>query len=348
MKRFAIAVAGIAALLAFGASGAAQASVAPRPDNVVGTLYDQVGNAGYYTQSFANTYNQVNGSFTLTYQGTEEYGGVGLQLCSATDGHAAQLGAEPTGTEGQWFIGYWRGYLDNENPTGDGDPCNGSPFLTGTGGAFVNLGTITLTAADPTATVQARIDQTARGIEFYASDSALVTYGPVFVPSFADPFTEAAAGISLNGTSLTPRGEPAVGVLERDRTEPEQRQPRFRVVERRAGGQLGDGQRFQRGPDPGRLADPGGGFPDLAPGPLRQGRVARRLLDLDRSRPVLVLDPRRERRGPVTDPGHAKRRRIPRHARYPAHRSGIALAPVMRALWQDAVSQPGCSHTITT
>lgn len=204
MKRFAIAVAGIAALLAFGASGAAQASVAPRPDNVVGTLYDQVGNAGYYTQSFANTYNQVNGSFTLTYQGTEEYGGVGLQLCSATDGHAAQLGAEPTGTEGQWFIGYWRGYLDNENPTGDGDPCNGSPFLTGTGGAFVNLGTITLTAADPTATVQARIDQTARGIEFYASDSALVTYGPVFVPSFADPFTEAAAGISLNGTSLTP------------------------------------------------------------------------------------------------------------------------------------------------
>jgi hypothetical protein len=192
MRKSILALPAVAAMLMFGATGAAVASPAAKPDNVVGSLYTTNGTAGWYTNSFANTFKQVDGTFTLNPENVANYGGVGIQLCTSTNGHAAQVGAVPLGPgSGLWAVGYWRGFLFG-NPTGDNDPCNGGFFgFTGSGG-FTQLGIVKAGT-----TVQAEIKQTRGGLLFSVADGPLVSF-TYFLPSFPGFFNEAAAGTSFN------------------------------------------------------------------------------------------------------------------------------------------------------
>jgi len=191
MRKSMLVLPALAAMLTFGATGAALASPSVKPDNVVGSLYTTNGTAGWYTNSFANTFRQVNGTFTLNTENVANYGGVGIQLCTSTNGHAAQLGAVPLGPgSGYWAVGYWRGFLFG-NPTGDNDPCNGG-FFGFRGGGFTQLGIVPAGT-----TVQAEIRQTRGGLLFTAADSQLTSF-TYFLPSFPGFFNEAAAGTSWN------------------------------------------------------------------------------------------------------------------------------------------------------
>jgi len=190
--------AAIAAVLTLGAGAAAQASTATaHPANVVGGLYTTNGTAGYYTTSFANTYNQVNGSFKVNLENIGNTGGVGIQLCDSTSGHVAQLGILQV-APGVWEAVAARGFLGNINPTGNGDPCNGSPLLFGTAFPLIQLGAVT-----PGTTVQAQIKRVHGGLLFSIADGPTVNYN-YFIPSFKyPPFNEAAAGTTFNLTTLS-------------------------------------------------------------------------------------------------------------------------------------------------
>jgi hypothetical protein len=190
--------AAIAAVLTLGAGAAAQASTASaHPANVVGGLYDTDGTAGYYTTSFANTYTQVNGSFTVNLENIGNTGGVGIQLCDSTSGHVAQLGIIQV-SPGTWVAVADRGFLANINPTGDGDPCNGSPLLFGTAFPLIQLGPVGVGT-----TVQAQIKRVHGGLLFSIADGPTVNYN-YFIPSFKfPPFNEAAAGTTFDLTTVS-------------------------------------------------------------------------------------------------------------------------------------------------
>jgi hypothetical protein len=201
MRKLILALPAVAAALTFGAGAAAQATPAVHPNGVhpnavVGGLYTTDGTAGYYTTSFANTYNQANGTFTLNLENIADSGGVGIQLCDSTSGHAAQLGAIPDGP-GTWAIVFWRGFLVG-NPTGDNDPCNGSILHFGLGGAGVTQ----LGSVGAGTTVQAQIKEERHGIKFSVADGPVVNFN-YFVPSFRGNFNEAAAGVTGDDTTLS-------------------------------------------------------------------------------------------------------------------------------------------------
>jgi hypothetical protein len=182
----------IAAVLTFGATAAnAATTVIPRPNAVVGSLSNTNGTAGYYTNQFGDTYTQVNGSFSLNKPSLFANGALGIQLCNASTGFAAQIGAIAD-FSGGWIVGYFTGYL---NPaTGiNGDPCDGNTFLYHvTGAGFTALGTV-----QAGTTVQAQIKEVNHGLVFTVADGPTANFS-YFLPSFPGYFNEAAAGISEN------------------------------------------------------------------------------------------------------------------------------------------------------
>ncbi len=189
MRKSILVLPALAAVLTFGA-GAAQASTAsiPHPNVVVGSLSNTNGTAGYYTNQFGDTYTQVNGSFTLNKPSLYANGGIGIQLCNASTGYAAQIGAIANG--GGWTVGYFKGYLTGD-PTGTGSPCDGNTFLSVvTGAGFTALGTVPAGT-----TVQAQIKEVRHGLVFTVADSGLANFS-YFLHSYPGYFNEAAAGIS--------------------------------------------------------------------------------------------------------------------------------------------------------
>jgi hypothetical protein len=196
--------AAIAALATFGASAAGQAATSsPHPANVVGSLFTTNGTAGYYTTAFGQTFTRVNGTFSLNLQNVADSGGVGIQLCTSSSGHAAQLGAVPV-SQGKWAVVFWRGFLVG-NPTGNNDPCNGSQLHFGIGG----FGVTQLGLVGVGTTVTAQIKQRKGGLLFSVQDTPSVNFN-YFLPSFPGHFNEAGAGVSGNMTTLS---APAVNDL---------------------------------------------------------------------------------------------------------------------------------------
>jgi hypothetical protein len=196
MRKLILALPAVAAALTLGAGAAAQAAPAAHPAAIVGSLFTTNGTAGYYTTSFANTYKQVNGTFTLNLENVADNGGVGIQLCDSTTGHVAQLGVVPNGSGG-WEAVLDRGYLFNINPTGDGDPCNGSPLFFGLGFPLIQLGAVGVGS-----TVQAQIKEIRHGLEFSIADGPAVNFN-YFIPSWKGNFNEAAAGVTGDQTTLS-------------------------------------------------------------------------------------------------------------------------------------------------
>jgi len=182
-----------AAALTLGMGAAAQASV-------VGAVSDTNGTAGYYTQSFGALYNQVNGTFKLnepsnTQLGILTNGGIGIQLCNATNGRYAQLGVVDNGA-GEWTVVAASGDYVNTNPVGTGSPCDGNSFFNSThvhGFELWNLGTVPAGT-----TVQGQIQETRGGLVFTAADSDLANFN-YFLPQWRYGFfNEAGAGVSTD------------------------------------------------------------------------------------------------------------------------------------------------------
>ncbi len=191
MRKSILVLPAIAAVLTFGATAANAATASiPRPDAVVGSLSNTNGTAGYYTNQFGDQFTQVNATFSLNKPSLFANGAIGIQLCNATTGYAAQLGAIAT-PAGGWTVGYFKGYL---NPlTGiAGDPCDGNTFLFPTGGGFTALGTVGAGTS-----VQAQIKEVNHGLVFTVADGPTANFN-YFLPSYPGYFNEAAAGISEN------------------------------------------------------------------------------------------------------------------------------------------------------
>lgn len=201
MRKSILVLPAIAAVLTLGA-GAAQASTAgiPRPQVVVGSVTDSNGTAGWYTNSFADTFTQVNGTFQLNLANFANSGGVGIQLCNSVSGYTAQIGALNNG-DGTWTVGYFTGFL-TDDPTGTGSPCDGNTWL-GTGGNFLTGAGFTALGDVPAGgSVQAQIKEVHFGLLFTVADGPLANFS-YFLPSFPGFFNEAAAGTAYNTTTLS-------------------------------------------------------------------------------------------------------------------------------------------------
>jgi len=182
-----------AAALTLGMGAAAQAGVVGPPQS------DTLGTAGYYTQSFGDTYTQVNGTFTLnkpsnTQLGILTNGGIGIQLCNATTGYTAQLGVIDNGAGG-WYVvrAVGRYYGD---PTGSGSPCNGNLFFpTGTTGEFSFAAPTILGSVGAGTTIQAQIKEVRGALVYTVADSDQNNFNYV-QRSFPGFFNEVGAGVS--------------------------------------------------------------------------------------------------------------------------------------------------------
>jgi hypothetical protein len=182
-----------AAALTLGMGAAAQASV-------VGSLSDTNGTAGYYTQSFGALYNQVNGTFKLNEPSNTQFGiltngGIGIQLCNATNGRYAQLGVVDDSDLGTWdvvaAVGQYTG-----NPVGTGSPCDGNSFFSSIhvhGFELWNLGQVPAGT-----TVQGQIQETRGGLVFTAADSNLANFNYFLKQWKYGFFNEAGAGVSTD------------------------------------------------------------------------------------------------------------------------------------------------------
>ncbi len=185
--------AGAAAVLTFGAMTAAQASV-------VGTLSDGNGTAGYYTNSFADIYTQVDGTFKLNLPAVSnlplifQNGGIGIELCNSTTGYTAQLGVIADAATGAWLVVVDHGFY--KFGTGlNGDPCDGnSLFDEKAFGHPTALGEVPAGT-----TIQAQIKEGPHGIGliYTVADSALANFN-YFLPSFPGFFNEAGAGVTTD------------------------------------------------------------------------------------------------------------------------------------------------------
>jgi len=211
MRRSILVLPAVAAVLTFSA-GAALASSGPtaHADGVVGTVSDENGTAGYYTNSFADIYTQVNGTFKLNIPSLSQFlfgpaqnGGIGIQLCNATTGYVAQLGV--VADTPNWEVVLAKGYLTGD-PTGTGSPCDGNTFFAEhiTGISLTALGTVPAGT-----TIQAQIKEVGHGLVYTVADSALANFN-YFQPSYPGYFNEAGAGVSTNLVILS---APAVNDL---------------------------------------------------------------------------------------------------------------------------------------
>jgi hypothetical protein len=152
-KIFAAVGLGAAAVLALG-TGSAFAAPAVTPHSINATVFQtgpadgDTAMAGWYTNSFASLFTQVNGTFSLNTEAegigvsvvngidsvnnptgtdpTSINGAIGIQLCNSVSGKADQLGAVYLGA-GKFAVGYLHGTL-----TGSAiDPCVGGGVLGG-------------------------------------------------------------------------------------------------------------------------------------------------------------------------------------------------------------------------
>jgi hypothetical protein len=195
-----------AAALTLGMGAAAQASV-------VGAVSDSNGTGGYYTQSFAQLYNQVDGTFKLNEPSNAQFdiltnGGIGIQLCNATNGRYAQLGVvDDTVGTGLWDVVAATGRYTGD-PTGTGSPCDGNSFFSSvhvTAFELHNLGQVPAGT-----TIQAQIQETRGGLVFTAADSDLANFNYFLKQWKYGFFNEAGAGVS---TDLNILSAPAVNDL---------------------------------------------------------------------------------------------------------------------------------------
>jgi hypothetical protein len=187
-KIFALAaVPAVAVALTF-ASGAANASVASKPDGVAGiTLNTTDGEAGYYTQAFGTTFTQANATFDLlpaaqnlgawngSFPPSSTAGAIGTQACDSSNGDAAQIGVLENGTgvnggPGTYTVAIGYGTLTGAGV--GGDPCVGNGILTS--GSLTEIAT-QLTAVPAGDSVQVQIQAVdhghAHGVLFTAADS---------------------------------------------------------------------------------------------------------------------------------------------------------------------------------
>jgi len=201
MRKSILVLPAVAAVLTFG-MGAAQAATAsiPRPDAVVGSVSDTNGTAGWYTNSFGDTYTQVNGSFKLNLANFANFGAVGIQLCNSVSGYAAQIGAL-NNFDGTWEVGYFTGYLTGD-PTGTGSPCDGNTWLGVDGNTLTHAGFTALGAVPAGGTVQAQIKEVHHGLLFTVADGPLANFS-YFLHSYPGYFNEAAAGTAYDWTILS-------------------------------------------------------------------------------------------------------------------------------------------------
>lgn len=243
MKRYVTALlsGGAGLALALSMAGAAGAAVtAQAPDAVSSTvLYTGPANAGgiatacaspltsctdsmagWYTNSFADLFTQVDGTLTLNaeaegvgiskidglddYNGTTEINGaVGIQLCNESNGDAAQMGAVYLGG-GQFAVGYLTGELEGLTV----DPCAG-------GGVFQDASadtTFTALGAVPAGTqIEAQIKQDGHGVLFTAENLTedVANYTAFDHYSWFYP-NEAGAGLQADTAGLS---APAVNDL---------------------------------------------------------------------------------------------------------------------------------------
>lgn len=223
MKRFVIAglaaAASAACVIGLAGTGAAFASPSLVPHLVNSTIVqtgpaDQgtLSMAGWYADSFASLFTQVDGTFSLNTQAegigvstvdgvngatsTDISGAIGIQLCNESNGKAAQLGAVYLGG-GEFAVGYLTGTLL------DGlsyNPCAGAGVLGGASSSttFTNLGLVSAGNS-----IRAEIRQDGSGILFSAMEvGGVATYTsydhfPWFFPN------EAGAGLQTNTATLS-------------------------------------------------------------------------------------------------------------------------------------------------
>jgi hypothetical protein len=115
-------------------------------------LFDQDGNAGWYTQSFDTDYYRANATLSLNTDNTSSLivpfaGAGGDQLCNSGSGNTAQEGEIETAPGSHIYeVGFLLGTLNAADGIGD-DPCDGNSFLgfkpgSVSGGGFVALATL--------------------------------------------------------------------------------------------------------------------------------------------------------------------------------------------------------------
>jgi hypothetical protein len=215
-------VAGLAGLAGaacvLGLAGTAMAAPAVVPHLVNSTIVQTgpadgptLSMAGWYTDSFASLFTQVDGTFSLNAQAegigvstvdgvngavsTDIVGAIGIQLCNESNGRAAQLGAVYLGG-GQFAVGYLVGTLDglSYNPCAGGGVLNGASSST----TFTNMGLVSVGSS-----IRARISQDGHGVLF----SAMVVGGVATYTRY-DSFSwfypnEAAAGVQKGTVELS-------------------------------------------------------------------------------------------------------------------------------------------------
>jgi hypothetical protein len=201
MRKSILVLPAVAAVLTLGA-GAAQASTAsvPHPDIVVGSVTNSNGTAGWYTNSFGDTFRQVDGTFRLNLANFANSGAVGIQLCNSVSGFTAQIGALNNG-DGTWAVGYFTGFLKGD-PTGTGSPCDGNTWLGTHGNILSTVGFTILGTVPAGGSVQAQIKEVHHGLLFTVADGPLANFS-YFRHSFPGYFNEAAAGTAYNTTELS-------------------------------------------------------------------------------------------------------------------------------------------------
>lgn len=252
MKRIVISALAAVALFSGLAVTAAGASVTTaRPANVVGSVFTGPSNpggvtpvspqqpcnvplsgvtctlpmAGWYTNAFAQTFTQVDATFTLNPQsegiGVTAFsagpnpgpagpvnGAIGAQLCSASSGQVAQIGVAYAGLV-NGVPTFYAGYTTNTLHGLANDPCVGGGVVNPSIGQFNVLGAIPVNSTVQVEIRQVFEDGHPAGLLFTAADSATVNY-TYFLPGWGYYPNQAGAGLQANTTGLA---APAVNDL---------------------------------------------------------------------------------------------------------------------------------------
>jgi hypothetical protein len=178
--------------------------------------------AGYFTNSFGQTFNRVDGTFTLnpeaegigistvaglvvggvTETSTSINGAIGLQICNETTGEAAQLGAvylgDSTGTP-LFALGYLTGYLNSLTV----DPCVGGGVLGGASSS-TTFTALTDSGIPAGSTIRAQIQEYGGAVLFTAALANGVANYTYFDSACRWFFpNEAGAGLQVNTTGLS-------------------------------------------------------------------------------------------------------------------------------------------------
>ena len=176
-----------------------------------GTVTTSQGEAGYYTQSFATVFTQVDGTWDLlptagnlgvtTGDIEATSGAIGLQLCNSSDKYMAQIGVLQTSDAPATFeVAYGAG----DSTSTAADPCpDGGLLGTGSAPRPVATGLTGLVIGD---SVQAQIEEYHHGILFTAAVSAggiELTSWSQWISGGPAWFNEAGAGVVQDPANVT-------------------------------------------------------------------------------------------------------------------------------------------------